>query len=605
VQNGTADCSDIFPKDDTYQAVVNTPGRLYLDIKYLRSRYNWDIKDNLRLVALAGAEVLDRESDVDMEQSLNAWDQSFHFLPGTGSQSWSPEVQLQSFGNTHFNWIAGANYFYEKTTTFGYFDNAIGEKSMFDQPDRSTNAYALFAQGTYSYNPKWHSTLGYRFSHETKEDKGGRTLICNPDAEGNDCLAEELGWGPVGPGVNGFDRDLLNQLPADFFANPAVYEEGGTVQLNDIRRSWSHNDFRVGLDYQRNENQLYYGYLATGFKSGGIGDVFRGTLARGLRNDDGSPIEPCTQIQIILGQCSELNPVTTGVTLETDFDEEEVTTLELGFKLRLLDGGLELRGAYFYSLYKDLQYAYVGALAYTEIWDAYRDLNGDEIDIDGDGEIDYDWFGRPAITGYITENVPEVTLQGFELEYDSRPWRGGRIFGYVSWLDSEITDDWNIKWNYDPVSYLNLSFDESLDSEDEVLQVNLKGNEMAVSPPWKVHVTVDHAFFFPQKKISIVPWLTAHWEADSYLTIFNVDKHVDDMDFVILDEDIRYTDDKRQAWSMLHAGVRLYTGNLMAEIYGYNLTNEVVQWWGGAAEQVAKGSFSMPTTYGVRVGYKF
>ena len=183
-----------------------------------------------------------------------------------------------------------------------------------------------------------------------------------------------------------------------------------------------------------------------------------------------------------------------------------------------------------------MQYAYVGALAYTERWDAYRDINGDEIDIDGDGEIDYDWFGRPAITGYITENVPEVTLQGFEFEYDSRPWRGGRIFGYVSWLDSEITEDWNIKWNYDPVSYLNLSFDESLNSEDDVLQVNLRGNEMAVSPPWKVHLTVDHAFFFEQKKMTIVPWLTAHWEADSYLTIFNVDKHVDDMDFVILDD---------------------------------------------------------------------
>ena len=129
----------------------------------------------------------------------------------------------------------------------------------------------------------------------------------------------------------------------------------------------------------------------------------------------------------------------------------------------------------------------------------------------------------------------------------------------MSWIDSEITDDWITKWNYDPVSYLNLSFDESLDSENDVLQVNLKGNEMAVSPPWKVHLTIDHAFFFPQKRMTIVPWLTAHWEDDSYLTIFNVDKHVDDMDFVILDEDIRYTDDKRQAWSMFHAGVRLYT----------------------------------------------
>ena len=59
------------------------------------------------------------------------------------------------------------------------------------------------------------------------------------------------------------------------------------------------------------------------------------------------------------------------------------------------------------------------------------------------------------------------------------------------------------------------------------------------------------------------------------------------MDFVILDEDIRYTDDKRQAWSMLHAGLRFHRGGLMVELYGYNLTDEVVQYWGGAAEQVS------------------
>lgn len=605
VQNGTADCSDLFPEDDTYQAVVNTPGRLFLDIMYLRSQYNWDINDNLRFVALVGAEELDRESDVDMEQSLNAWDQSFHFLPGTGSKSWSPELQLQSFGNKHLNWIVGANHFYEKTSTFGYFDNAIGEKSMFFQPDRSTTAYALFAQGTYSYSERWHMTLGGRYSDETKEDVGGRTLICNPDADDNDCLRAELGWGEVDSGLNGFDRDLLNALPANFFEDPAVYSQEGVVQNNDLRRSWSHADWRVGLDFQKDDDSLWYAYLATGFKSGGIGDVFRSTISRGLRDDEGNALPPCAPIQILLGICSELNPINTDITLETDFDEEEVTTLELGFKERLFDGKLELRGAYFYSLYDDLQYAYVGALAYTEKYGPYTDINGTELDIDGDGNIDFDWFGRPAITGFLTENVPEVTLQGFELEYDWRPWKGGRINGYVSWIDSEITDDWITKWNYDPVSYLNLSFDESLDSENDVLQVNLRGNEMAVSPPWKVHVTFDHAFNFERQQMTIVPWLTAHWEDDSYLTIFNVDKHTDDMNFVISDEDIRYTDDKREAWSMFHAGVRLYRGNLMAEIYGYNLTDEVVQWWGGAAEQVAKGSFSMPLTYGVRFGYKF
>ena len=77
------------------------------------------------------------------------------------------------------------------------------------------------------------------------------------------------------------------------------------------------------------------------------------------------------------------------------------------------------------------------------------------------------------------------------------------------------------------------------------------------------------------------------------------------MDFVIPDSDIRYTDDKREAWSMVHAGVRLYKGDWMAELFVYNLTNEVVQYWNTAAEQVSKGSFSMPRTYGFRVAYNF
>jgi hypothetical protein len=56
---------------------------------------------------------------------------------------------------------------------------------------------------------------------------------------------------------------------------------------------------------------------------------------------------------------------------------------------------------------------------------------------------------------------------------------------------------------------------------------------------------------------------------------------------------------------MVHAGLRYYFGKWNLEAYGYNLTDEVIQWWGGAAEGVAKGSFSVPTTYGMRIGYTF
>jgi len=417
-------------------------------------------------------------------------------------------------------------------------------------------------------------TLGYRYSDETKEDKGGNTYLYNSayacDVAGGNC-----------------PRSEYNALPVDYFDNPDVYTE---TSANDNKGSWDHHDFRVGLDYQKSENTLWYGYLATGFKAGGIGDVF-----------------------------NETNPRTgEEINVRTSFEPEEVTTLELGFKTRLLDRKLDLRGNYFYTDYENMQYASVGAIAYTERWQALRDENGDYVRDDW-GNIVFGWVPAP-IVAYYTQNVPGAQIQGFEFEYDWRPWAGGRINGYATWLDTRISDDWVTKWNYDPVSYFGLDYASAQDASNPVLEVNLKGNELAVSPSFKLHFTLDHAFLHKKSDTAIVPWVTYHWEDDSYLTIWNVDKHAGNpecpvqdpdavpdgcLDFVIFPEDIKYTDDKRDAWSMIHAGVRIYRGNWTAEVFCYNLTNEVVQWWGGAAEQVPKGSMSVPRNYGFQVGRRF
>lgn len=580
IVTGVNDCSTIFPRDDTYQAVVNTPGRFFLDIKYLRSEFNWDIKDDLKFVFLAGGEDQERESAQDMEQSLNAWDQAMFFLPGTGSRSWMGEAQLQSYGDKKFNWIVGANRFYEKTSTIGFFDNALDEKSYWNQPNRSTNAWAVFGQGTYSFTPRWHLTLGFRHSDETKQDKGGRTYLCRP---GNDC-APDLARETI-DFASRFDRDSLAELPTDYFADPSIYPE---FTSNDNRGSWSHNDWRIGLDYELDDT-LLYSYLASGFKSGGIGDVFQGTTVDGDIDENGRPFVVSTE----------------EITVRTGFEPEEVVTLELGLKQRLLDGKLNITGAYFFSDYKDMQYASVGSLAFTERYGLIQDVNGNPIDADGDGRFDRAWIAEPLFVAYFTQNVPGAEIQGFEFEYDWLPWSGGRIRGYASWLDTEITEDWITKWDYDPRSYFAIDFANSVDARNERLRVNLKGNDLAVSPAFKVRMTVEHTFVLKKRQLAVSPWITGYWEDDSYLTVWNVDKHTDDMDFVILDQDIRYTDDKRNAWSMLHAGVRFYSGFWSWEIYGYNLTDEVVQWWGGAAERVPKGSFSMPRTYGVRLAYNF
>ncbi|MDX1584536.1 MAG: TonB-dependent receptor, partial [Thermoanaerobaculia bacterium] len=335
--------------------------------------------------------------------------------------------------------------------------------------------------------------------------------------------------------------------------------------------SWNHNDYRIGIDYDLSDNSLLYAYLATGFKAGGIGDVFH-----------------------------EVNPRTgEEINIRTSFDPEEVTTVEFGFKNTIFNGNLDLRGALFYSDYDDMQYASVGAIAFTDRWQALLDENDQPI-LDENGEPVFGWVTAPIIA-YFTQNVPGAEIQGFELEYDWRPYVGGRVFGFLSGLDTEITEDWITKWNYDAVSYFGITYEESIDPTNPILEVNLKGNELAVSPDFKIAINYEHTWDLGASG-ALVPWINYRWEDDSYLTIWNVDKHTDDMDFAIADEDIRYTDDRREDFSTVSAGLRYYRDQWLLEAYGYNLTDEVVQYWGGAAEGVAKGSFSKPRSSGVGAG---
>ena len=489
-----------------------------------------------------------------MEQSLNAWDGSMFFLDGTGSESYSHELQLQ--GNTdRFIWVGGANLFHEKTSTKGYYDNPINDKAFWDQPDRTADAWAAFAQGTYDLTDSFHLTLGARYSDETKEDVGGTTYTCTND---NGCAP---GW---------WNRDALNALPGDAWWDTSVYPESSG---NDNKGSWTHTDWRVGVDWDVTDETMLYAYVASGFKAGGIGDVFRETNPR-----TGELIE-----------------------VETKFDPEEVTTYELGAKSSFEN--LNVMATYFFSDYNDMQYASVGAIAITDRWVALLDDDDRPILDPITGEPVFGWQNAPVVA-YYTQNVPGADIQGIEVEFDWKPWDGGKFSGYVTWLDTEITDDWITKWNYDAVSYFGIEYEQSIDPENELLITNLKGNELAVSPKYKLNLNFEQVFELGSLG-TLVPWVNVHWEDDAYLTIWNVDKHTDDMDFVIRDEDIKYTDDRRKSFTTVNATLRFYRNDWYVEAFGYNLTDEVVQYWGGAAEGVAKGSFSMPRTYGLRFHLDF
>ncbi|MEH6549854.1 MAG: TonB-dependent receptor [Pseudomonadales bacterium] len=555
---GTDDCSNIFPGDDNYQAVVNVPGRLRLDIDNFRGRVDYVLTDYVYLVWIFGYEEQARESTTDMDGSLNAWDQAMFFLDGTGSKSYSNEIQLQSNDTDGYTWIVGANMFHEKTTTKAYLDNSINDKEFWDLANRTSDSWAVFAQGTYDLTDKLNLTLGTRYSFEEKQDVGGTTYTCTND---NSCVP---GW---------WERDALNVLPTNYYEDPSIYPESSP---NDNYGDWSNTDWRISLDYKLNEVTMLYASIATGFKSGGIGDVFH-----------------------------ETNPRTGEViNVKTAFDSETVTTFELGFKTSLFENTLNLTGTYFFSNYEDMQYASVGNIAYTDRG-RYQWNDDGTLVVDGSGAPVFDWETAPIVAFY-TQNVPGAEIQGIELEFDWAPYPNGRFSGFATWTKSEIVDDWITKWDYDPISYFGIPSMLAIDPENEMLITNLKGNELAVTPSFELNVNYEHTFSLAGGD-TIKPWINIGWEDESYLTLWNVDKHTDDLDFAIADEDIKYTDDKRDSHVTVNASLK-YTApeeKWYAEAFVYNLTNEGVQYWGGVAEGVAKGSMSQPRFYGLRVGYNF
>ena len=552
------DCSSFLPSDNTYQAVVNLPGELNLDITYLRNTFNYSLSDELSLVWLLGYEKMERSSAQDNEVGLDPWDGATYFLEGTGAESYSSELQLQSDEYGDLIWIAGINYFHEKTTTLGYYDNPMDDKAFWDQPDRSTDAYALFGQATYNLTDDLHLTFGYRYSHETKQDKGGRTYRCS-NADG--CAP---GW---------LNRTTLSELPADYFNDPALY---ASYFENDNKGQWQNNDFRIGLDYNLSQDTMLYSYLASGFKAGGIGDVF----------------------EVVNDRTGEVNR------FETQFDPEEVLTLELGAKSSFLDNSLNLQAAFFYTDYTNMQYASVGSIGNVERLSPVKDEDGAPI-LDENGSPVLDYQNQPVIA-YFTQNVPASTIKGIEFEFDWKPYENGRIAGYATWTQARVSDDWITKWDYDPQYLFGLSHEESIDPENTQLTTNLKGNDLAMTPRFTANVSYTHSLDLGRFGY-VHGWFNLSWKDESYTTIWNLDKHLDDMDFTVSDEAALYITDKRDPYTMVNASIKYepQSQGWYAEVFVNNATDEVVQYWNNTSKGINKGSFGMPRYYGVRAGFSF
>ncbi len=243
-----------------------------------------------------------------------------HPQGGAGeSDQYSQEFQLiGSAFDDRMQYVTGLFWYQEESggrqsiSFLGPFDPAIANLFFLNiSPSSLTaknDAIAAYAQVEWEFTPQWRTTLGLRYTDESRDLRVQDYAIDTStlDANGGSAI-------PVGGGL------FVVQRPG-FEYNPAFILDESDLRQRKISNSdvtpMASIQYLIGESEWLDQGSLYLTY-SEGFLSGGLSESPTGEL---------EPFEP-----------------------------EEVQNIELGFKLDLLDRRLRLNGALFYSDYTNRQ----------------------------------------------------------------------------------------------------------------------------------------------------------------------------------------------------------------------------------------------------------
>ncbi|MCK9504060.1 MAG: TonB-dependent receptor [Porticoccaceae bacterium] len=270
-------------------------------------RIDYSLSDAITLTSITAYS----DYEQDFNQDTDGANLQNFSLTNIGSiESLSQELRLTG-DHGDLKWILGVNYTEDETVddTYYYFANnsvngALGIAEAFSSADQDMETRAVFGNVAWSFTDALTLNIGARYTEDERTYAG-----CTGDTgDGTMAAAFDGLWQAVFGVVN-------NIQPGG--CTTGTNGVAGLVhrELDEDNVSW-----RLGLDWQVNENLLSYANVSKGYKSGSIPAVNSSTSAQ---------IEPVTQ--------------------------ESVLAYEVGFKSTLLDDRMRLNGAAFYYDYEDKQ----------------------------------------------------------------------------------------------------------------------------------------------------------------------------------------------------------------------------------------------------------
>lgn len=362
-----------FDNVQDYRRQSNSPEFSDNEIDSLTLRANYQLGDYL-ITSLTGGLRFKYNENCDCDFTPVDF---FHLDMSEDYEQFSQEIRIVSPDDTAFSWIAGVFYqtydqsfnddfnipnngslswltqfvaipaFQARFPSLGlqYSGNFPGSR-VSRRFNQSSDTWAIFAEGTWHATNRLALTFGARFTEEDKD--ADKTLNIVEIASGN----------PINN-----DADLANIFTYIFRTDT----EQGTGHNVAASRSESAFTPSLTITFNVNDDVMTYAKVSKGFKAGGFDP----------RTNKASRFE---------------------------FEEEEVTAVELGGKMRFMDGRSELNVALFHMDYEDLQVSQFDGAVGFNIGNANSTIvQGIEID------------GRLRVTDYLTASYGAAVLD-FEYE---------------------------------------------------------------------------------------------------------------------------------------------------------------------------------------------
>lgn len=562
--------------------LINVPGKLDMSISTLRSLVDWNINENTVLeyrFAYANQQRTQHHDDdtgfhslmeeVDIMYEWGNWgrqivDDRATYTLDSEFKSYINELQIkQNFAD--WRYIAGAFWMSEDNKMLFAQDMLVRAPwgmpygQYYDQPKREIDSKAIFAQADFQINQDLTLTLGARYTEDERTDKDGKTFGNYDAYSGWYYNGEHEPLNAPGTGLTHNGTDLTMGMGA--FAGSDAYP-GPTI--NSYSKDWSKTTWRAGLQYEISPKEMVFFSAATGYRAGGFGDQF----------------DTCGGATCVDGSTEQYSFL--------DYDPETTTNYEIGYKGTLLDNDLNLSAVFFFTQYEDMHYTNMHAVG-------QKILEEDRTCPDWDQACD-------VVSAWKTENIGNADIMGLELEFDYIPWENGRITGFYAWLDTEITsfDTYNEDWmcGYREENGAEPCAELFVDSSQPELSgrqlYDVTGNQLPNAPEHSLGINYSH-YIALEDGFQLVPWFGVRWQDRMYFTPRNLDNEV--------------VGDYQDDYVNVNASVKFspVEENWYIELYGNNLTDDVVKNWMGQGSEggFQFNSYNPPRTFGVRFNISY